>query len=145
MPSPCAPSVSRQRRCCRSRPGHRGRRGFTFVEILVAMMVFAILVALAVARYRAMKERGYLAEMKTDLGNLRIAEEGYWADHGQYTVNQALLDYKPGSRVTVIITVSDPYAGFDAQATHVSAPGMVCQMYVGRAVSQVPSGQISCK
>lgn len=109
------------------------------------MMVFAILVALAVARYRAMKERGYLAEMKTDLGNLRIAEEGYWADHGQYTVNQALLDYKPGSRVTVIITVSDPYAGFDAQATHVSAPGMVCQMYVGRAVSQVPSGQISCK
>lgn len=121
------------------------RRGFTFVEILVAMMVFAILVALAVARYRAMKERGYLAEMKTDLGNLRIAEEAYWADHGQYTVNQSLLDYRPGSRVTVIITVSDPYAGFDAEATHVSAPGMVCKMYVGRAVSQTPSGQISCK
>ena len=109
------------------------------------MMVFAILVALAIARYRAMKERGYLAEMKTDLGNLRIAEEAYWADHSRYTINQALLDYKPGSRVSVIITTADPFAGFDAQATHINAPGVTCKMYVGRAVSQRPSGDIDCK
>jgi type IV pilus assembly protein PilA len=121
------------------------RRGFTFVEILVAMLVFAILVALAVARYRAMKERGYLAEMKTDLGNLRIAEEAYWAEHGQYTVNQSLLDYRSGSRVTVTITVTDPYAGYDAQAVHVSAPAITCQMYVGRASGTTPSGEVKCQ
>lgn len=109
------------------------------------MVVFAILTALAVARFRAMKERGYLAEMKTDLGNLRIAEEAYWADHGQYTVNQALLDYRTGSRVTVTLTTTDPFAGFDAEAVHVSAPGVLCKMYVGRATSTTPSGEITCK
>ena len=110
-------------------------RGFTFVELLVAMVVFSILTALAVARYRAMKERGYLAEMKTDLGNLRIAEEAYWADHGQYTINQALLDYRTGSRVTVILTTSDPYAGFDAEAVHVAAPGVGWKMWEGRGAA----------
>lgn len=109
------------------------------------MVVFAILVALAVARYRAMKERGYLAEMRTDLGNLRVAEEAYWAEAGQYTVDQSLLDYRTGSRVTVVITTSDPYAGYDAEATHVSAPGVTCRMYVGRATTGTPSGEIVCR
>jgi len=121
------------------------RRGFSLVELLVAMLVFAILVALAVARYRAMKDRGYLAEMKTDLGNLRIAAEAYWADHGQYTVDQSLLDFTPGSRVTVILTTADPFAGFDAEATHVDAPALSCKMYVGRAVSGAPSGEVRCQ
>jgi prepilin-type N-terminal cleavage/methylation domain-containing protein len=122
------------------------RRGFSLVELLMAMLVFAILVALAVARYRNMKERGYLAEMKTDLGNLRIAEEAYWSETGQYTADQTLLDYKSGSRVTVTITVTDPYAGYDAEAVHVSAPTVTCTMYVGRAsASGTPSGEVACK
>ncbi len=115
------------------------------MEILVAMLVFSILVALAVSRYRNMKERGYLAEMKTDLGNLRVAEEAYWAEAGHYTVDQSLLDYRTGSRVTVVITTSDPFAGFDAEATHVGAPGVTCRMYVGRATSTTPSGDIACQ
>ncbi|MBK6307932.1 MAG: prepilin-type N-terminal cleavage/methylation domain-containing protein [Gemmatimonadetes bacterium] len=135
-----APLIFRRRRVSRGTP-----RGFTFVEILVAMVVFSILTALAVARFRAMKERGYLAEMKTDLGNLRIAEEAYWADHGQYTINQALLDYRTGSRVTVTLTTTDPFAGFDAEAIHVSAPGVICKMYVGRAAAATPSGEVKCK
>lgn len=126
-------------------PFARARRGFSLIELLVAMLVFAILVAIAVARYRNMKERGYLAEMKTDLGNLRVAEEAYWSEHGQYVADQTLLDYKSGSRVTVTITVTDPYAGYDAEAVHVSAPAITCTMYVGRAsASGTPSGEIAC-
>jgi prepilin-type N-terminal cleavage/methylation domain-containing protein len=122
------------------------RRGFSLIELLVAMLVVAILVALAVSRYRNMKERGYLAEMKTDLGNLRIAEEAYWSEKGQYTADQTLLDYKTGSSVTVTISVSDPYAGYDAEAVHVAAPGVTCIMYVGRAsAAGTPSGEVKCQ
>lgn len=110
------------------------------------MLVAAILVALAVSRYRNMKERGYLAEMKTDLGNLRIAEEAYWSEKGQYTGDQTLLDFRSGSSVTVTITVSDPYAGYNAEAVHVAAPGVKCLLYVGRAsTSGTPSGEIACQ
>ena len=101
---------------------------------------------MAIARYRAMKDRAYLAEMKTDLGNLRIAEEAYWAEKGQYTADQSLLDYRTGSRVTVTIIVTDPYVGYDAEAVHVSAPAVICTMYVGRSsVSGTPSGEAKCQ
>ncbi len=110
------------------------------------MLVLAILVALAVARYRNMKERGYLAEMKTDLGHLRIAEEAYWAEKGQYTADQSLLDFRAGSRVALTISISDPYAGYDADAVHVSAPTITCTMYVGRAsATGTPSGEVRCQ
>lgn len=110
------------------------------------MLVFAILVALAVSRYRSMKERGYLAEMKTDLGNLRIAEEAHWAEEGHYTTDQSLLDFRAGSRVTVTISTSDPYAGYTADAVHISAPSVTCTVYVGRASSVgTPSGEVRCQ
>ncbi|MEP7381022.1 MAG: prepilin-type N-terminal cleavage/methylation domain-containing protein [Gemmatimonadota bacterium] len=125
------------------RPTSRG--GFSLIELLVAMLVFAILVSIAIARYRNVKERAYLAEMKTDLGNLRIAEEAYWSEQAQYTADQTLLDYRTGSRVTVTITVTDPYEGYDAEAVHVSAPTVTCTMYVGRGSSTgTPSGDVAC-
>jgi type IV pilus assembly protein PilA len=123
---------------------HSRRRGFTLIELLLVMLVIGILASMAVARYRALKERAYIATMKSDMGELRIAEEAFWAENQFYTIDLTLLDFKPSSDVTLTITSGDLTAGYDAQAVHIAAPAIICQMYVGRVVGAMPSGQIDC-
>lgn len=120
------------------------RSGFSLVELLAALIVFAILASMALVKFRDMRDRAFVASMKTDLGSLRVAQEGFWAENQQYTVDQSLLDWTPSSSVTVTITTSDPVAGFEAEAVH-SSSTTVCTMYVGRAPAATESGEIVCK
>jgi len=121
------------------------RSGFTFVEIVVALAVFGALSAMAVPRYRQMKERAYTAAIMSDLGELRIAEEGFWAENQFYTSDSTQLDWRASSEVLIDVSSSDPFAGFDATARHVRLPGTQCVMSVGRTTaSGTPSGAISC-
>ncbi|MCC6317064.1 MAG: prepilin-type N-terminal cleavage/methylation domain-containing protein [Gemmatimonadaceae bacterium] len=122
----------------------RNSRGFTFAEILVAMVVFGALTAIAVPRYRTFKERAFIASMKTDLGSLRVAEEAFWAEHMTYSADTAQLDWNGSSLVNVSITSGDFNHGFAALATHASAPSMTCQTFVGREATTTASGDIIC-
>ena len=121
------------------------RRAFTLIELIIVTVVIAVLASIAIGRYRDMKRRAYVAAVTADLAELRNAEEAYWAEHQQYTVNQSLIDFKPSSSVTVTVTSSDPYAGFDAEGVHSAAPGLLCRMYVGRSVNSTPSGEVNCQ
>ncbi|MCC6931085.1 MAG: prepilin-type N-terminal cleavage/methylation domain-containing protein [Gemmatimonadaceae bacterium] len=121
------------------------RSGFTFVEILVAMAVFGVLSAIAVPKYRQMREKAYVGALKADLAELRIAQEGFWAENHSYTTDTTQLDWRSTSDVRVDISVSDPYAGFDATARHLSMAGIQCSMSVGRVTAAgTPSGDITC-
>ena len=121
------------------------RKGFTFVEILVAMVFFGILSAIAVPRYRDYKERAYLTALRTDLGELRIAQEAYWADNAHYATDVALLDFKPTSEVTLSIAATNPDAGYQGRAVHDLLPSMQCAVYVGRdVIPGTPNGEIVC-
>jgi type IV pilus assembly protein PilE len=123
----------------------RLRRGFTLIELLLVMLVLAILAGIAYGRYQATKRRGYIATMTADLAELRIAEEGYWAENQLYSTDTTQLDWRSTSQVTVVITSSNLQAGFDAEARHVAVPGLVCTMYVGRATGGRPSGEVACQ
>lgn len=121
------------------------RSGFTFVELLTAMAVLAVLAAIAVPQYRGIKQRGYMATLKTQLGELRIAEESWFAEEQLYSMNIADLDWKPSTNVAIAIESSNPAAGWRAEATHAELPGIACRTYVGaEVVGQVPSGEIVC-
>jgi prepilin-type N-terminal cleavage/methylation domain-containing protein len=120
------------------------RRGFTFIELLVAMIFFGILTAIAVPRYRLYKERAYLATLKSDLGNVRIAEEEYFAEQQRYATDTAALGYRVSSKVALTLTSQDAMGGYAAVATHVLLPGQQCATYVGRDAANVISGQIVC-
>jgi type IV pilus assembly protein PilA len=122
----------------------RVRRGFTFVEILVAMLVFSALTAISVPRYRGYKLKAYLTTLRTDLGQMRIAEEAHWAEHQVYTTSLASLDWRQTSEVTMSVTATDPVHGFTAIATHSLAPGMQCSTSVGSDATTRPSGEIVC-
>lgn len=123
----------------------RPRTGFTFVELLVAMAVFGVLSAIAVPKYRLLREKAWTASMKADLGELRIAEESYWAEHQVYSPDSSAIDWRSTSDVSVQISSSDFSSGFQATAQHSAMPGSQCSMYVGReTLAGVPSGEIVC-
>ncbi len=123
----------------------RPRSGFTFVELLVAMSVFGVLSAIAVPKYRLMREKAWTASMKTDLGDLRIAEEAYWAENQLYSADSTAIDWRSTSDIRVQISSTDFASGFQATAQHNAMPGSQCSMYVGReAILGTPSGEIVC-
>lgn len=120
------------------------RRGFTFAELLVALVVFGALSAIAVPRYRDYKVRAYLATMKSDLGNLRIAEESHWAEHQRYATDTTALDLRVTSDVSLKITSQDTMGGYTAIATHRNVPGQECSTAMGREAAPRESGTIYC-
>jgi len=139
-PSSLETEMKRRHRMCRNRP-----HGFTFVELLVAMLVFGSLTAIAVPRYRQVRERAYSGAMRADLAGLRIAQEAFWAENQAYTTDTTQLDWRPTSNVQVVIAAPDPVAGYDATARHINLPGFSCVTSVGRVTAAgVPSGEIAC-
>jgi prepilin-type N-terminal cleavage/methylation domain-containing protein len=58
----------------------RARRGFTFIEMLVVMIVLGVLAGLAVMRYIDLKHRALVAQVVSDLEAVRTAAYGSWSE-----------------------------------------------------------------
>ncbi len=120
------------------------RRGFTFVELLVVMLFIGALSAMAVPRFREFKTRAFKAAMQSDLANLRIAEESYWAEHQQYVTDTSALDFRRTSEVGITITSQDVLGGYTAIATHSNVPGHQCVTAMGAEAAPREPGSIFC-
>jgi len=60
------------------------RRGFTLVEILIVIAVIAILIGIALPRFKGMQDEGNIAKVKGELRTLKTAVESYYI-HNSYT------------------------------------------------------------
>jgi general secretion pathway protein G len=85
----CRASLSSCRHCEGSRlggasaPGRR-RRGFTLIEVMIALVVVALLSSLAYPAYTAQVNRSRVAQAVADIKDLEIRLERYLTDHGSY-------------------------------------------------------------
>ncbi len=84
--------------------------------------------------------RAYWAAVRSDLRNLVTAQESYFADSVTYTTSLAALRFQASRGVTVRI-LSASARGWAAVATHESAPGMRCGIFVGNATPPLPEVQ----
>lgn len=93
--------------------------GFTLVELLIAMVIAGVLTALAIPQMTVVRERSYVATMKSDLRNLGTAQEAYFVDNQAYapSVGALTVGYKPSPNVSAAVD-SASGSGWGATATH---------------------------
>jgi prepilin-type N-terminal cleavage/methylation domain-containing protein len=60
------------------------RRGFTFVEMLIVMIVIGILASLAVMKYIDLRHRALTAQATADLESVRLAAYSAWYETGAW-------------------------------------------------------------
>lgn len=72
----------RHRTACRARPPRW--RGFTFVELMVAIAIFGVLATIANATYQSYRERMDVAKASTGLAAAGALVDQYFAEYGRY-------------------------------------------------------------
>jgi prepilin-type N-terminal cleavage/methylation domain-containing protein len=120
------------------------RKGFTFVELLVVMVLIGALSSMAVPRFREYKARAYIATMQSDLGNLKIAQEAYWAEHQKYATDTTSLELRISADVAIAITSQNILGGYTAVAKHANVPGQQCQTSIGPEAAPREQGAVAC-
>lgn len=108
------------------------------------MLILGALSSIAVPRFRDYKTRAYVAAMQSDLGNLKIAQEAYWAEHEQYATDTTGLGLRITAQVAVSITSEDIVGGYTAVATHPNVPGRQCETAMGKEAAPREPGSITC-
>lgn len=82
------------------------QRGFTFIELMVVMVVITLLLTIAVPRYFDGLQRSKEAILREDLATMRDAIDHYHADKGSYPpglealVEQRYLRFIPEDPIT---------------------------------------------
>ena len=127
----------------------RGRRrpGFTLIELLVVVVVIGILAAVAIPKFWNTTAKAELANVKSDLHTLVMAEETYYNDNSAYTPSLALLSVQPSQGVVVTIIQAGPL-GYSAVAVHPAAVPVTCAVFYGSVAAVAPAvteGVITCQ
>ena len=87
----------------------RSNKGFTILELLIVIAVIAILVGIALPRFKGMKDEGNYAKAKGEMRTLQTAVESYYLHNANaYPANISTVTL--GGAVPQIIAVSPPDA-----------------------------------
>ncbi|HSG81915.1 MAG TPA: prepilin-type N-terminal cleavage/methylation domain-containing protein [Gemmatimonadota bacterium] len=133
-------------------------KGFTLLEALIVITILSILSAIASASVKSAKDSAYMAVLVTDLEQLAIAQEVYYAERagyfgqsdggeGTYTSKINKLDFTPSPNVRIKVRADE--GGWSARADHANrrSDQFYCAVFVGSAEAYEPAtaeGVIAC-
>lgn len=80
---------------------HRGKRGFTLVELMVVAVIVAILAAVAVPIFEVNRKRAMMTEAEAGLGTIRNAWRAMYAETRDYSRTPNGDSITPGPALVV--------------------------------------------
>jgi prepilin-type N-terminal cleavage/methylation domain-containing protein len=84
-------------------------KGFTLTELLIVIAIISILAMISVPAYVGQQKSAARTEAYSNLQNLRLLEEQFFAENGGYTVNLgACAADNPGNVATIQTGGGDP-------------------------------------
>lgn len=116
--------------------------GFTFVEVMTALALLAVLTVIAWGKFSKSYDRALETTMMSDLRNLATAQEIYYREHLTYADNVALVSGSMNPSPKSAITITEAHARGWAAWTRMDATDERCELYVGHDVSS-PLGYAS--
>jgi len=134
----------------------RTRRGFTYIELVTAMLLVGVLSAIATKALVRSKSRAFAAVVETDLRNLAVAQEDYFAERSTYfggggsvqLTSSPALGFAASPGVTFELRGGD--AGWSGRAVHekLVERGFSCAFYTGEVDPYPPAvqeGVVTCR
>jgi prepilin-type N-terminal cleavage/methylation domain-containing protein len=113
-------------------------RGFTLVELLVVIVVIGILATVAVVKFGQARDEAFRSVLVSDLRNLVVSQEVYFASHGTYAADLADLDFNHSEQVTMTVVAGDT-DGWSAWGAHVYRDPLRCAVFYGGAAAVAPA------
>ena len=89
---------------------HSAERGFTLIELMICVAIIGILASIAIPTMLRYQNESKTAEVKANLGSIRIAEEAYFTENGGYLPALPEPPLIPGVTAADFDSVSSDYA-----------------------------------
>ena len=109
-------------------------RGMTLIELMMVCIIIALLALIALPRLQHVKDRGFIATMKSDLRQFAMHQESHYYDRATYTDDVGALE-AAGYVATREVTISVNEAtvmGWSATAMH-NQSMTECYLFIGDA------------
>jgi prepilin-type N-terminal cleavage/methylation domain-containing protein len=89
----------------------QNRKGFTLVELMIVVAIIGILAMVAIPAYIGQQTRATRTEGFTNLENIRLLEEQFFADNAAYAALGALTGFNPGPDIRFTYAISSLAVG----------------------------------
>jgi prepilin-type N-terminal cleavage/methylation domain-containing protein len=114
----------------------KAREGFTILELLIVIAVIAILVGIALPRFKGMRDEGNIARAKGELKSLQTALESYRVRTSAYPT--ALSNLTTATPNILGSIPNDPFNGANSYGYVVNG-----DYYAVYSIGPSPSGTVS--